>query len=227
MSRTGEKRRSSPGRPSGAAKLIGGRTHLCYIFNKISSQRRLDVMRLRALAVLLLVTALAAPSALAWRKYAGQSNPSTGWPGVRVTDENGEVVAVISFLTPDASFSVPYVTLEETMDANDIATWNEFDEDADPVMAKRVNGCAQALKVCKLKVYDYLPEEAWEACGGHSAFVNHNVRIVVGYLKGTKYKKIEVEDYRADPAMMGVEFELEPIKEITEMGPICWGYWLP
>jgi len=193
----------------------------------ISTQRRLDEMILRALAVLLLIAALAAPSAFGWRKYAGQYNPSTGWPGVRVTDENGHVVTVISFITPDASFSVPYITLEETMDPNDIATWNEFDEDQEPVVAKRASGCAQALKVCKLKIYDYLTEEAWEKCGGHSAFVNRNVRIVVGYLKGTKYKKIEVEDYQADPAMMGVEFEIEPIKEITEMGPVCWGYWYP
>lgn len=181
----------------------------------------------RALIVFILITALAVPSAFAWRKYSGQYNPSTGWPGVRVLDEDNHVIAVITFVTPNASFSVPYITLEETMDPNDIATWNEFDKKQDPVVAKRVNGCAQALKVSKLKIYDYLTEEAWKKCGGHSAFVNNNVRILVGYLKGTKYKKIEIKDYEVDPAMMGVVFEVDAIKDITEMGPVCWGYWYP
>ncbi len=184
-------------------------------------------MRRKTLLVLALAAALAAPSAFAWRKYAGQYNPSTGWPGVRVMDENNHVVAVISFVTPDASFSVPYITLEETMDPNDIATWDEFDKKQDPVVAKRANGCAQALKVSKLKIYDYLTEEEWEKCGGHSAFVNHNVRIRLGYLKGTKYKSVAIVDYEVDPAMMGVIFEVDAIKDITEMGPVCWGYWYP
>lgn len=181
----------------------------------------------RVLTVFVLLITLAAPAAFGWRKYSGQYNPSTGWPGVRVLDENNHVVAVISFVTPDASFSIPYVTLEETMDPNDIATWNEFDKKQDPVVAKRVNGCAQALKVCKLKIYDYFTDEAWEKCGGHSAFVNHNVRVLVGYLKGTKYKKVEIKDYEVDPAMMGVIFDVDAIKDITEMGPVCWGYWYP
>ncbi len=181
----------------------------------------------RAALVSVLVIGLAAPAALAWRKYAGQYNPSTGWPGVRVLDDDNHVVAVISFVTPNVSFSVPYITLEETMDKNDIATWNEFDEEQDPVVAKRVNGCAQALKVSRFKIFDYFSEEAWEKCGGHSAFVNHNVRILVGYLKGTKYKRLEIKDYQVDPAMMGVIFEVDPVKDITEMGPVCWGYWYP
>lgn len=181
----------------------------------------------RALLVTVSVAALVAGPASAWVKYAGEYNPSTGWPGIRVMDDNNQVVAVISFLTPDVSFSVPYITLEETLDPNDIATWNEFDKKQDPVVAKRVNGCAQALKVSKLKIYDYLTDEAWEKCGGSSAFVNGQVRIYLGYLKGTKYKKVEIEDYQTDPAMMGVIFEVDAIKDITEMGPVCWGYWYP
>jgi len=181
----------------------------------------------RVLWVVVAAALLASGPATAWVKYAGEYNPSTGWPGIRVADDNGQAITVISFVTPDVSFSVPYITLEETLDPNDIATWNEFDDKQDPVVAKRVNGIAQALKVSKFKVYDYLTEEAWEKCGGSSAFVNGQVRIYVGYLKGTKYKKVEIEDYQADPAMMGVVFQVDAIKDITEMGPVCWGYWYP
>jgi hypothetical protein len=197
-----------------------------YFYGKRGTRRNEDMVR-KVAAIILLVTALAASPASAWRKYAGEYNPSTGWPGVRVADDEGHVITVISFITPNVSFGVPYITLEETMDENDIATWNEFDKKRDPVVAKRVNGAAQALKVSRLKVYDYLPEEAWEKCGGHSAFVNHQVRVLLGYLKGQKYKRIEIEDYQVDPAMMGVIFEVDPIKDITEMGPVCWGYWYP
>jgi hypothetical protein len=181
----------------------------------------------RALLAAFVVTASAGVPASAWVRYAGEYNPSTGWPGVRILDDNGEVVTVISFVTPNVSFSVPYITLEETLDPNDIATWNEFDKKQDPVVAKRANGCAQALKVSKFKIYDYLTDVAWEKCGGSSAFVNGQVRIYVGYLKGTKYKKIEIKDYQTDPAQLGVVFEVEPVKDITEMGPVCWGYWYP
>lgn len=191
------------------------------------SPRRNTRMIARALLVTLAMAALAGAPAAAWVKYTGEYNPSTGWPGVRVLDDNGQVVTVISFVTPNVSFSVPYITLEETLDPNDIATWNEFDKKQDPVVAKRANGCAQALKVSKLKIYDYLTDEAWEKCGGSSAFINGQVRIYVGYLKGTKYKKVEIKDYQTDPAQLGVEFEVEPIKDITEMGPVCWGYWYP
>jgi len=184
-------------------------------------------MTARAWIVILIVLLLAAPSAFAWRKYSGQYNPSTGWPGVRVVDENGQVMTVISFITPNVSFSVPYISVEETLDPNDIAMWNEFDDKQDPVVAKRASGCSPALKVSRLKIYDYLTEEAWEKCGGYSAFVNRRVRIVVGYLKGTKYKKVEIDDYQVDPALMGVEFEVDAVKDITEMGPVCWGYWYP
>lgn len=197
-----------------------------YFYGKRDTRRNEDMVW-KVAVVILLTTTLAASPAFAWRKYAGEYNPSTGWPGVRVADDEGHVITVVSFVTPNVSFSVPYITLEETMDENDIATWNEFDKKRDPVVAKRVNGAAQALKVSKLKIYDYLPEEAWEKCGGHSAFVNHQVRILLGYLKGQKYKRVEIKDYEVDPAMMGVVFEVDPIKDITEMGPVCWGYWYP
>jgi len=184
-------------------------------------------MIVRALLAASIVASWAGGPASAWVKYAGEYNPSTGWPGVRVVDDNNHVVTVISFVTPNVSFSVPYITLEETLDPNDIATWNEFDKKQDPVVAKRANGCAQALKVSRLKIHDYLTEEAWEKCGGSSAFVNGQVRIYVGYLKGAKYKRVEIDDYQTDPAMMGVIFEVDAIKDITEMGPVCWGYWYP
>jgi hypothetical protein len=181
----------------------------------------------RVFVVAVLTVMLAAPAAFAWKRYPAEYNATTGWPGIRVTDDNDHVVAVISFLTPDASFSVTSITFEETMDVSDIANWNHFYEKKDPVIAKRVNGTAQALKVSRLKIFDYLTEEGWDACGGDSAFVNGQVRIFVGYLKGTKYKAVEIKEYQADPAGRGVTFEVDAIKEITEMGPVCWGYWAP
>jgi len=165
-------------------------------------------------AFILIATVIAAAAApvWAWRTYTGEYNAAAGWPGVRVADENGRVVAVISFVTPDTSFSVVTVQLSETMEAADIATWNEFVKDQDPVIAKRLNGATPGFNASKVKIYDYLPEEAWDKCGGNAGFINHQVRLFVGYLKGGKWRKIEVTDYQPDPTMMGVVFELEPLK---------------
>jgi len=176
--------------------------------------------------VLVFLIALAAP-ACAWRTFSGETNPAAGWPGVRVTDDQGHVVAVVAFLTPNASFSVPFISISETMDADDIAAWNEFDKASQPVVAKRLNGATPAFNSSNLKVFDYLTEDAWTKCGGNSAFINHQVRIIVAYLKGTKWKWFAVTDYTPDPTMMGVTFELKAVKEATPMGPIVWGYWYP
>ncbi len=182
---------------------------------------------MRTLILIILCGAALAAPALAWRTYSGEYNPSTGWPGVRVSDDAGHVLAVVSFLTPNASFSVPYITLSETTDEADIAAWNEFDKKANPVFAKRLNGATPAFNTSDLKIYDYLPQDVWDKCGGNAGFINRQVRLVVGYLKGTKWKKVEVSDYEPDPTMLGVVFKLEAAKEATPMGPIVWGYWYP
>lgn len=179
----------------------------------------------RKFILLILAGAVSVAPAAAWRTFPGTPSNASGWPGVRIQDENEKVVCVISFVTPGASFSVPFITISETMDAGDIATWNEFDKKAQPVLAKRLNGATPAWNVSDLLIFDYMTDVAWEACGGNSAFINHNVRILVGYLKGDKWKFLEVKDYQPDPAMMGVRFKLPAVKEATPMGPICWGYW--
>jgi hypothetical protein len=184
-------------------------------------------MARKVLTCAALAAVLAAAPAGAWRTFAAEVNAAAGWPGVRIVDDADNVVAVVSFVTPSASFSVITVQLSETMEAADIAVWNEFDKKEDPVFAKRLNGATPGFNASKVKIYDYLPEEAWEKCGGNAGFINHQVRLVVGYLKGGKWKKLEVDDYQPDPAMMGVTFELAPLADATAMGPICWGYWYP
>jgi len=183
-------------------------------------------MRARVLILFILIS-LAASAAFAWRSYIGEYNSATGWPGARMIDENGHVVCVITFTTPGTSFTAPYITLWETMDANDIAAWNTFyTGGGEPLVAKRALGATQGLNTSKVKIFDYLTRDAWDACGGSNAFINHQVTLVVGYMKGDKWKAIVVDDYEVDPAMLGITFELKPIKEATPMGPICWGYWV-
>jgi hypothetical protein len=182
-------------------------------------------MRARVFTLIILVS-LAASAAFAWRNFAGEYNSATGWPGVRMTDENGHVVCAVAFTTPGSSFSVPYITLMESMEPNDIAGWNTYYPESQPLVAKRLQGATPGLNVSKVKIFDYLTPEAWEACGGNSAFINHQPQLIVGYMKGDKWKSIVIDDYEVDPAMMGITFELKPIKEATPMGPICWGYWV-
>jgi len=169
---------------------------------------------------------LASP-AFAWRTYGGQYNPTAGWPSVRITDDQGHVLTVITFRTPDASFSVPYINLSETTEEADLTAWNEFDKKANPIIAKRLNGATPAFNKSDLTIYDYLPQDIWEKCGGNAGFINHQVRIIVAYLKGTKWRKLEIDDYTPDPTLMGIEFTLKAAKEATPMGPIVWGYWYP
>lgn len=178
--------------------------------------------RVRAFG-LIFVTSVSA--AFAWRTYGGQYNPAAGWPSIRVVDDAGHVLAVVAFRTPAASFSVPYINLSETTDEADITTWNVFDKKANPVIAKRLNGATPAFNTSDITIYDYLPQDIWEKLGGNAAFINHQVRIVVGYLKGDKWKAMEVRDYTPDPTLLGVEFTLKAAREATPMGPIVWGYW--
>jgi len=179
----------------------------------------------RSFAVMLALVILSVP-ALAWRNFVGEANAASGWPGVRMSDDQGHAVCVVSFTTPGASFSVPYITLNESMDAADVAAWNQFDASAQPVLAKRLSGATPGFLVSDLKVFDYLPPEAWEQLGGNAAFINHQVRLIFGYLKGDKWKWYEVADYQPDPALMGVTFEAKKFKDATPMGPLCWGYWV-
>lgn len=183
-------------------------------------------MRARAFILCLLI-AFAALPAFGWRNFIGEYNASTGWPGARMIDDQGHVVCVITFTTPGTSFTAPYITLWETMDATDIAAWNTFyTGGGQPLVAKRALGATAGLNTSKVKIFDYLTPEGWEACGGNSAFINHHVTLVVGYMKGDKWKSIVIDDYAVDPAMMGITFELKAIKEATTNGPVCWGYWV-
>ena len=182
------------------------------------------VSRLTLLSAALVVAAVPAS---AWRNFSGEANAASGWPGVRMSDDQGHAVCVVTFTTPGASFSVPYITLSESSDTADVTSWNEFDKAANPVFAKRLTGAGPGLVASDLTIYDYLTPEAWEALGGNSAFINNQVRLVFGWMKGEKWKQVEVTDYRADPAMKGVTFEIKKVKDATPMTALCWGYWAP
>jgi hypothetical protein len=170
---------------------------------------------------------LAAVPALGWRNFTGEANAASGWPGVRMADDQGHVVCVVSFTTPGASFSVPYITLSESSDPSDVTAWNVFDKTADPVLAKRLVGAGPGFVVSNLQIYDYLPPDAWEALGGNAAFLNRQVRVVFGWMKGEKWKSVEVTDYQPDPTLKGVTFDIKAVKDATPMTSLCWGYWAP
>jgi hypothetical protein len=76
---------------------------MLYFYEKRGARRNEDMVW-KVAVVILLMTTLGASPAFAWRKYAGEYNPSTGWPGVRVTDDEGHVITVVSFVTPNVSF---------------------------------------------------------------------------------------------------------------------------